>query len=149
VKEAAVIGPTYFKAEQRQATKQAGAITGLNVLSIINEPTAAAIAFGMNMHSKDVRHVLIFDLGGDMWNVSLLDIHGGIFEVRATSGDIDLGAEDFDNQVIIFFADRFQKKFKSDLRGSPRALWTLQTASERARPTLSTAMTASIICDSL
>jgi L1 cell adhesion molecule like protein len=149
VTEAVVTVPAYFNDGQRQATKDAGVISGLNVLRIINEPTAAAIAFGLNEQSKGERHVLIFDLGGGTFDVSLLDIDGGMFEVRATAGDTHLGGEDFDNRMVNFFADRFQKKFKSDLRQSPRALRTLRTACERAKRTLSTATTASIICDSL
>jgi L1 cell adhesion molecule like protein len=149
VTEAVVTVPAYFNDSQRQATKDAGVIAGLNVLRIVNEPTAAAIAFGLKEKSESERHVLIFDLGGGTFDVSLLDIDSEIFEVRATAGDTHLGGEDFDNSMVNFFADRFQKKFKSDLRQSPRALRALRTACERAKRTLSTAMTASIICDSL
>jgi L1 cell adhesion molecule like protein len=149
VTEAVVTVPAYFNDGQRQATKDAGVISGLNVLRIINEPTAAAIAFGLNEKSEKERHVLIFDLGGGTFDVSLLDIDGGMFEVRATAGDTHLGGEDFDNRMVEYFADRFEKKFKCDLRKSPRALRTLRTACERAKRTLSTATTASIICDSL
>jgi L1 cell adhesion molecule like protein len=124
-------------------------ISGLNVLRIINEPTAAAIAFGLNEKSDKERHVLIFDLGGGTFDVSLLDIDGGMFEVRAPAGDTHLGGEDFDSRMVEYFAERFQKKFKTDLRTSPRALRTLRTACERAKRTLSTATNASIICDSL
>ncbi|KAH0806488.1 cytoplasmic heat shock protein 70 [Histomonas meleagridis] len=129
--------------------KMQGVIAGLNVLRIINEPTAAAIAFGLNEKSDNERHVLIFDLGGGTFDVSLLDIDGGMFEVRATAGDTHLGGEDFDNRMVNYFADRFQKKFKCDLRQSIRALRTLRTACERAKRTLSTATSASIVCDSL
>jgi L1 cell adhesion molecule like protein len=149
VTEAVVTVPAYFNDGQRQATKDAGVIAGLNVLRIINEPTAAAIAFGLNEKSGHERHVLIFDLGGGTFDVSLLDIDGGVFEVRATAGDTHLGGEDFDNRMVNFFAERFEKKFKRDLRQSARALRTLRTACERAKRTLSTATTASIICDSL
>lgn len=149
VTDAVVTVPAYFNDGQRQATKDAGVIAGLNVLRIINEPTAAAIAFGLNEKSDKERHVLIFDLGGGTFDVSLLDIDGGMFEVRATAGDTHLGGEDFDNRMVNYFADRFQKKFKCDLRESPRALRTLRTACERAKRTLSTATTASIVCDSL
>jgi L1 cell adhesion molecule like protein len=149
VTDAVVAVPACFNDCQRQATKDAGVISGLNVLRIINEPTAAAIAFGLNEKSERERHVLIFDLGGGTFDVSLLDIDGGMFEVRATAGDTHLGGEDFDNRMVNYFADRFQKKFRSDLRQSPRALRTLRTACERAKRTLSTAATASIICDSL
>ena len=149
VTDAVVTVPAYFNDGQRQATKDAGVIAGLNVLRIINEPTAAAIAFGLNEKSEEERHVLIFDLGGGTFDVSLLDIDGGMFEVKATAGDTHLGGEDFDSRMVNYFADRFQKKFKCDLRQSPRALRTLRTACERAKRTLSTATTASIICDSL
>ena len=141
--------PAYFNDSQRQATKDAGIIAGLNVLRIINEPTAAAIVFGLNEQSDNKRHVLIFDLGGGTFDVSLLDIDGGMFEVKATEGDTHLGGEDFDNRLVNYFADRFQKKYKCDLRQSPRALRTLRTACERAKRTLSTATTASIVCDSI
>ena len=149
VTDAVVTVPAYFNDSQRQATKDAGVISGLNILRIINEPTAAAIAFGLNEKSKKERHVLIFDLGGGTFDVSLLDIDGGMFEVKATAGDTHLGGEDFDNRMVNYFADRFQKKFKCDLRQSPRALRTLRTACERAKRTLSTATTASIVCDSI
>ena len=149
VTEAVVTVPAYFNDGQRQATKDAGVIAGLNVLRIINEPTAAAIAFGLNEKSSKERHVLIFDLGGGTFDVSLLDIDGGMFEVRATAGDTHLGGEDFDNRMVEYFAEKFEKKYKSDLRKSPRALRTLRTACERAKRTLSTATTASLFCESL
>ena len=149
VTDAVVTVPAYFNDGQRQATKDAGVIAGLNVLRIINEPTAAAIAFGLNEKSEKERHVLIFDLGGGTFDVSLLDIDGGMFEVKATAGDTHLGGEDFDSRMVEYFADRFQKKFRCDMRQSPRALRTLRTACERAKRTLSTATNASIICDSL
>ena len=149
ITDAVVTVPAYFNDSQRQATKDAGVIAGLNVLRIINEPTAAAIAFGLSEKSEGERHVLIFDLGGGTFDVSLLDVDGGMFEVRATSGDTHLGGEDFDSRMVNYFADRFQKKFKCDLRESPRALRTLRTACERAKRTLSTATSASIMCESL
>ena len=149
VTDAVITVPAYFNDGQRQATKDAGVIAGLNVLRIINEPTAAAIAFGLNEKSEQERHVLIFDLGGGTFDVSLLDIDGGMFEVRATAGDTHLGGEDFDSRMVDYFADRFQKKFKCDLRESPRALRTLRTACERAKRTISTASNASILCEAL
>jgi L1 cell adhesion molecule like protein len=149
VTEAVITVPAYFNDGQRQATKDAGTIAGLNVLRIINEPTAAAIAFGLSEQSEKERRVLVFDLGGGTFDVSLLDITEGLFEVLATAGDTHLGGEDFDNRLVNFFANRFEKKFKCDLRESPRALRTLRTACERAKRTVSSAMTASIICDSL
>jgi L1 cell adhesion molecule like protein len=149
VTDAVITVPAYFNDGQRQATKDAGVIAGLNVLRIINEPTAAAIAFGLNEKSDKERHVLIFDLGGGTFDVSLLDIDSGMFEVKATAGDTHLGGEDFDSRLVDYFADRFQKKFKCDLRESPRALRTLRTACERAKRTISTAANASILCESL
>jgi L1 cell adhesion molecule like protein len=149
VTDAVVTVPAYFNDGQRQATKDAGVIAGLNVLRIINEPTAAAIAFGLSEKSDKERLVLIFDLGGGTFDVSLLEIDQGMFEVKATAGDTHLGGEDFDSRMVDYFADRFQKKFKTDLRESPRALRTLRTACERAKRTLSSAANASIMCESL
>ena len=149
ITDAVVTVPAYFNDGQRQATKDAGTIAGLNVLRIINEPTAAAIAFGLNNKSDAEHHVLIFDLGGGTFDVSLLDIDGGMFEVRATAGDTHLGGEDFDNRLVDYFADKFQKKFHCDLHESPRALRTLRTACERAKRTISTATNASILCEAL
>jgi L1 cell adhesion molecule like protein len=149
VTDAVVTVPAYFNDGQRQATKDAGVIAGLNVLRIINEPTAAAIAFGLSEKSDKERQVLIFDLGGGTFDVSLLEIDNGMFEVKATAGDTHLGGEDFDSRMVDYFADRFQKKFKCDLRESPRALRTLRTACERAKRTLSSAANASIMCESL
>jgi L1 cell adhesion molecule like protein len=149
VKDAVITVPAYFNDGQRQATKDAGVIAGLNVLRIINEPTAAAIAFGLSEKSEKERNVLIFDLGGGTFDVSLLEIDNGIFEVKATAGDTHLGGEDFDSRMVDYFADRFEKKFKSDIRKSPRALRTLRTACERAKRTLSSAKNASIMCESL
>jgi L1 cell adhesion molecule like protein len=149
VTDAVITVPAYFNDGQRQATKDAGVIAGLKVLRIINEPTAAAIAFGLNEKCDSERLVLIFDLGGGTFDVSLLEIDDGMFQVRATAGDTHLGGEDFDNKMVNFFADRFLKKFNTDLCKSSRALRTLRTACERAKRTLSVAATASIICDSL
>jgi L1 cell adhesion molecule like protein len=149
VVDAVVTVPAYFNDGQRQATKDAGVISGLNVLRIINEPPAAAIAFGLSEKTDKERNVLIFDLGGGTFDVSLLEIDNGMFEVKATGGDTHLGGEDFDSRMVDYFADRFQKKFKCDLRESPRALRTLRTACERAKRTLSSAANASIMCESL
>jgi L1 cell adhesion molecule like protein len=149
ITNAVVTVPAYFNDGQRQATRDAGIIAGLNVLRIINEPTAAAIAFGLSKNDEKERHVLIFDLGGGTFDVSLLDIEGGVFEVKATAGDTHLGGEDFDSRLVDYFADRFFKKFHCDLRESPRALRTLRTACERAKRTISSATTASILCESL
>ena len=112
----------YFNDSQRQATKDAGAITGLNVLRIINEPTAAAIAYGLDNSSDKERNVLIFDLGGGTFDVSILSIDDGIFEVKATAGDTHLGGEDFDSRLVNYFIQEFKKKNKKDISGNNRAL---------------------------
>src|SRR5690606_17604362 len=123
----------YFNDSQRQATKDAGAIAGLNVLRIINEPTAAAIAYGLDKKTdRKERNVLIFDLGGGTFDVSILVIDGGIFEVKSTAGDTHLGGEDFDNRMVNHFVQEFQRKFKKDLSSNKRALRRLRTACERA-----------------
>ncbi|KAF8546161.1 heat shock protein 70 [Imleria badia] len=149
VTSAVVTVPAYFNDSQRQATKDAGTISGLNVLRIINEPTAAAIAYGLDEWSSGERNVLIFDLGGGTSNVSLLTMEEGIFEVKATAGDNHLGGEDFDNRLINHFIQEFRRKNKKDLSSSPRALRRLRTACERAKRTLSSAIQASIEIDSL
>ncbi len=149
VEKAVITVPAYFNDSQRQATKDAGAIAGLDVIRIINEPTAAAIAYGMD---KDVEHektVLIFDLGGGTFDVSLLTMEGGVFEVVATAGDTHLGGEDFDNRMVAHFTTEFKRKFKKDLTTNPRAVRRLRTACERAKRTLSSATQASIEIDSL
>jgi len=118
VKDAVVTVPAYFNDSQRQATKDAGSIAGLNVKRIINEPTAAAIAYGLDKKGKTERNVLIFDLGGGTFDVSLLTIEDGIFEVKATAGDTHLGGEDFDNRMVNHFCDEFKRKYKKDLSGN-------------------------------
>ena len=148
VKNAVVTVPAYFNDAQRQATKDAGLIAGLNVLRIINEPTAAAIAYGLDKKESD-RNVLIFDLGGGTFDVSLLTIDEGIFEVKATAGDTHLGGEDFDNRMVEYFQQEFKKKNRKDLKDSQRALRRLRTACERAKRTLSTATQAHIEIESL
>ncbi|KAH8794365.1 heat shock protein 70 [Flagelloscypha sp. PMI_526] len=137
VSSAVITVPTYFNDSQRQATKDAGTIAGLNVLCIINEPTAAAIAYGFDKKISSERNVLIFDLGGGTFDVSLLTIEEGIFEVKATAGDTDLGGEDFDNRFVNHFVQEFKRKHKKDLSSNPRALHRLHTACERAKHTLS------------
>lgn len=149
VKDAVVTVPAYFNDSQRQATKDAGAIAGLNVLRIINEPTAAAIAYGLDKKSGKEKNVLIFDLGGGTFDVSLLTIEEGVFEVKATAGDTHLGGEDFDNRLVQFFADEFKRKYKKDLTTNPRSLRRLRTAAERAKRTLSSSAQASLEIDSL
>eukprot|EP01118_Nematostelium_gracile_P014301 TRINITY_DN553_c0_g2_i1.p1 TRINITY_DN553_c0_g2~~TRINITY_DN553_c0_g2_i1.p1 ORF type:complete len:675 (-),score=254.38 TRINITY_DN553_c0_g2_i1:57-2030(-) len=149
VKDAVVTVPAYFNDSQRQATKDAGSIAGLNVKRIINEPTAAAIAYGLDKKGKTERNVLIFDLGGGTFDVSLLTIEDGIFEVKATAGDTHLGGEDFDNRMVNHFCDEFKRKYKKDLSGNSRALRRLRTACERAKRTLSSSTQASVEIDSL
>eukprot|EP00300_Choanocystis_sp_HF-7_P006926 c14988_g1_i1.p1 GENE.c14988_g1_i1~~c14988_g1_i1.p1 ORF type:complete len:649 (-),score=69.81 c14988_g1_i1:29-1975(-) len=151
VKNAVITVPAYFNDAQRQATKDAGAICGLNVLRIINEPTAAAIAYGLDKKgtSKGEKNVLIFDLGGGTFDVSLLTIEEGIFEVKATAGDTHLGGEDFDNRMVDHFVQEFKRKHKKDLSANPRAVRRLRTACERAKRTLSSATQAAVEIDSL
>ncbi|CEN61470.1 heat shock protein [Aspergillus pseudodeflectus] len=149
VNNAVVTVPAYFNDSQRQATKDAGLIAGLNVLRIINEPTAAAIAYGLDKKVEGERNVLIFDLGGGTFDVSLLTIEEGIFEVKATAGDTHLGGEDFDNRLVNFFAKFFKDKQGIDISNNARALRRLRTACERAKRTLSSAAQASIEIDSL
>lgn len=149
VTNAVVTVPAYFNDSQRQATKDAGTISGLNVLRIINEPTAAAIAYGLDKKAAGERNVLIFDLGGGTFDVSILSIDDGIFEVKSTAGDTHLGGEDFDNRLVNHFAQEFKRKHKKDLTSNKRALRRLRTACERAKRTLSSSTQASIEIDSL
>ncbi|KAK3877096.1 hypothetical protein Pcinc_018168 [Petrolisthes cinctipes] len=149
VKDAVITVPAYFNDSQRQATKDAGAISGLNVLRIINEPTAAAIAYGLDKKVGQERNVLIFDLGGGTFDVSILTIEDGIFEVKSTAGDTHLGGEDFDNRLVNHFLQEFKRKHKKDLSESKRAVRRLRTACERAKRTLSSSAQASIEIDSL
>ncbi|CAH8362501.1 unnamed protein product [Eruca vesicaria subsp. sativa] len=151
VKNAVVTVPAYFNDSQRQATKDAGVISGLNVMRIINEPTAAAIAYGLDKKASNVgeKNVLIFDLGGGTFDVSLLTIEEGIFEVKATAGDTHLGGEDFDNRMVNHFVQEFKRKHKKDITGNPRALRRLRTACERAKRTLSSTAQTTIEIDSL
>eukprot|EP00527_Entomoneis_sp_CCMP2396_P009144 CAMPEP_0198137190 /NCGR_PEP_ID=MMETSP1443-20131203/719_1 /TAXON_ID=186043 /ORGANISM="Entomoneis sp., Strain CCMP2396" /LENGTH=655 /DNA_ID=CAMNT_0043798543 /DNA_START=61 /DNA_END=2028 /DNA_ORIENTATION=- len=148
VRNAVVTVPAYFNDSQRQATKDAGAIAGLNVLRIINEPTAAAIAYGLDQKG-DEKNVLIFDLGGGTFDVSLLTIEEGIFEVKATAGDTHLGGEDFDNRMVDYFLQEFKRKHRKDMSENQRALRRLRTACERAKRTLSSSTQAHIEIDSL
>ncbi|KAJ6106688.1 Heat shock 70 kDa protein [Penicillium capsulatum] len=149
VNNAVITVPAYFNDSQRQATKDAGLIAGLNVLRIINEPTAAAIAYGLDKKQEGERNVLIFDLGGGTFDVSLLTIEEGIFEVKSTAGDTHLGGEDFDNRLVNHFVNEFKRKHKKDLTSNARALRRLRTACERAKRTLSSAAQTSIEIDSL
>nr|AHY03302.1 heat shock protein 70 [Corbicula fluminea] len=149
VTNAVVTVPAYFNDSQRQATKDAGTISGLNVLRIINEPTAAAIAYGLDKKVGGERNVLIFDLGGGTFDVSILTIEDGIFEVKSTSGDTHLGGEDFDNRMVTHFVQEFKRKHKKDMSDNKRAVRRLRTACERAKRTLSSSTQASIEIDSL
>ena len=148
VKNAVVTVPAYFNDSQRQATKDSGAIAGLNILRIINEPTAAAIAYGLDKKG-DEKNVLIFDLGGGTFDVSLLTIEEGIFEVKATAGDTHLGGEDFDNRMVDFFLQDFKRRHRKDMSQNQRSLRRLRTACERAKRTLSSSTQAHIEIDSL
>ncbi|KAL7253978.1 hypothetical protein ACSBR1_008345 [Camellia fascicularis] len=151
IKNAVVTVPAYFNDSQRQATKDAGVIADLNVMRIINEPTAAAIAYGLDKkaESSGEKNVLIFDLGGGTFDVSLLTIEEGIFEVKATAGDTHLGGEDFDNRMVNHFVQEFKRKHKKDLSGNPTSLRRLRTACERAKRTLSSTAQTTIEIDSL
>lgn len=150
VSDAVITVPAYFNDSQRQATKDAGTIAGLNVLRIINEPTAAAIAYGLDKGSSTEQNVLIFDLGGGTFDVSLLSLDDGVFEVKATAGDTHLGGEDFDNSLVDYCVQEFERKNRgSKLAGNVRALRRLRTACERAKRTISSATQASVEVDSL
>ncbi len=148
VKKAVVTVPAYFNDAQRQATKDAGAIAGLEILRIINEPTAAAIAYGLEKSSGE-RNVLIFDLGGGTFDVSLLTLDDGIFEVKATAGDTHLGGEDFDTRLVNHCLDDIKRRLKKDIKDNKRAMRRLRTSCERAKRTLSSSSTAQIEIDSL
>ena len=149
VVDAVVTVPAYFNDSQRQATKDAGAIAGLNILRIINEPTAAAIAYGMDNIKEKEQNVLIFDLGGGTFDVSLLSIDDGIFEVKATAGDTHLGGEDFDSRMVKYFITEFKRTNKLDISTSKKAVRRLRSACERAKRTLSSSSNASIEIDSI
>ena len=148
VDSAVITVPAYFNDSQRQSTKDAGQIAGLEVLRIINEPTAAAIAYGLDKKEEE-KMVLIFDLGGGTFDVSLLSIDDGIFEVKATSGDTHLGGEDFDHIIMKYFIDEFKRKNKHDISDNKRSIRRLKTACERAKRTLSSSNTASVELESL
>lgn len=150
VTDAVVTIPAYFNDSQRQATKDAGVIAGLNVLRIVNEPTAAAIAYGLDkMNSEEEQRVLVFDLGGGTFDVSVLAIDGGVFEVLATSGNTHLGGEDFDNRMVDFLAFTFKKKYKKDMRTNKRSLKRLKGEAEKAKRVLSVAEETTIDIDAL
>lgn len=149
VKDAIVTVPAYFNDSQRQATKDAGTISGLNIIRIINEPTAAAIAYGLDKKFKTERNVLIFDLGGGTFDVSILSLEEGLFEVRATNGHTHLGGEDFDNRLVEYCAGEFRRKFNTDLKENPKALRRVRAAAEKAKRVLSAATQATVEIDAL
>lgn len=152
VTDAVITVPAYFNDTQRTATITAGRLAGLNVLRIINEPTAAAIAYGLdNAEAKQNKavNVLIFDLGGGTFDVSLLTIHNGIFEVKATAGNTHLGGEDFDNALVQYCVEEYQRKFKKDLSNNSKALRKLRSACQRAKHALSSSLQTTIEVEAL
>ena len=149
VTKAVITVPAYFNDSQRQATKDAAVIAGLEVLRIINEPTAAAIAYGLDKQGESERFILIFDMGGGTHDVSLLSKDGGIFEVKAVAGNGHLGGEDIDNRLVEHFAAEFKRKHKKDLTANSRALKRLKTQCERVKRTLSSSTTTNLEIDSL
>ena len=149
VSSAVITVPAYFNDSQRQSTKDAGAIAGLEVKRIINEPTAAAIAYGLDKKGSGERNVLIYDLGGGTFDVSILTIDDGIFEVKATAGDTHLGGEDLDRRLMEHFMTEFKRKHKHDISDNKRAVRRLQTAAENAKKTLSSSTVANVEIDAL
>jgi heat shock protein 1/8 len=149
VRDAVITVPAYFNDSQRQATKDAGAIAGLNVLRIINEPTAAALAYGLDRKAAGEQNILIFDCGGGTHDLSILTLDDGVFEVKATAGDTHLGGEDFDNLMVDYCVQEFKRKTKLDVSGNARALRRLRTACERAKRVLSSSTQTTIEVDSL
>lgn len=143
VNEAVITVPAYFNDSQRQATKEAGEIAGLNVRRIINEPTAAALAYGLDKANKDMK-IAVFDLGGGTFDISILELGDGVFEVKSTNGDTHLGGDDFDHVIIDWLADEFKAEEGVDLRQDPMALQRLKEAAEKAKIELSSSTTAEI-----
>ena len=135
VTDAVITVPAYFNDAQRQATKDAGKIAGLNVLRIINEPTAAALAYGLDKKGNET--ILVFDLGGGTFDVSILEVGDGVFEVKSTNGDTHLGGDDFDKAIVDWMADEFKKEYGIDLRKDRQALQRLIEAAEKAKIELS------------
>ncbi|MCK4991380.1 MAG: Hsp70 family protein, partial [Bacteroidales bacterium] len=131
VTEAVITVPAYFSDSQRQATKEAGEISGLTVKRIINEPTAAALAYGLDKKNKDIK-IAVFDLGGGTFDISILELGEGVFEVKSTNGDTHLGGDDFDEVIIDWLAEEFKKEENIDLRKDPMALQRLKEAAEKA-----------------
>ena len=148
VKHAVVTVPAYFNDAQRQATKDAGKIAGLNVERVINEPTAAAIAYGLDKQDRE-ENILVFDLGGGTFDVTLLSIDNGVFEVRATSGNTHLGGEDFDQRLMEYCISQFKRQSGIDITGDKRAVSRLRKQCEMAKRTLSTQTSATIDCEAL
>ena len=149
VKDAVITVPAYFNDSQRQATKDAGRIAGLNVLRIINEPTAAAVAYGLNNKDNNERYVLVFDLGGGTFDVSILILNEEVFEVRATCGDTHLGGEDFDNRLVNYCAKKFKENTGIDISGNQKAKRRLKLECEKVKRNLSTAIEAHIEIENL
>ena len=148
VKNAVITVPAYFNDSQRQSTKDAGTIAGLNVLRIINEPTAAAIAYGLDKKDKE-RNILVFDLGGGTFDVSLLTIDSGVFEVVSTNGDTHLGGEDFDHRILDYLLKKIKKQHGKDLKGNKSAIQKLKTEIEKAKRHLSSSLQATLEIDEL
>ncbi|KHC47150.1 chaperone DnaK [Candida albicans Ca6] len=147
VTHAVVTVPAYFNDAQRQATKDAGTIAGLNVLRIVNEPTAAAIAYGLDKGDQE-KQIIVYDLGGGTFDVSLLSIEGGVFEVLATAGDTHLGGEDFDFKIVRYLAKQFKKKHNIDITANAKAISKLKREAEKAKRTLSSQMSTRVEIDS-
>ena len=143
VTEAVITVPAYFNDAQRQATKEAGEIAGLKVRRIVNEPTAAALAYGLDKTNKDMK-IIVFDCGGGTHDVSVLELGDGVFEVKSTDGDTHLGGDDFDHRIIDWLADEFQKNEGVDLRQDPMALQRLKEAAEKAKIELSSTTSTEI-----
>ncbi|MDO8365367.1 MAG: molecular chaperone DnaK [Saprospiraceae bacterium] len=139
VTEAVITVPAYFNDSQRQATKEAGAIAGLDVKRIVNEPTAAALAYGLDKRDRDMK-IAVYDLGGGTFDISVLELGGGVFEVKSTNGDTHLGGDDFDQTIIEWLADEFKRQENIDLRKDPMALQRLKEAAEKAKIELSSGM---------
>src|SRR5260370_32437889 len=142
VTQAVITVPAYFDDSERQATKQAGEIAGLEVMRIINEPTAAALAYGLD--KKNAHTIAVYDLGGGTFDISVLELGEGVYEVKSTNGDTHLGGDDFDQAIIDYLADEFKKENNVDLRKDPQALQRLKESAEKAKIELSSSTEAEI-----